>query len=513
MNSSLKEKLLERLVDLQSVRFMKDENLTEDYLPLPTNEEERKDIIRDMVHKLLRKHFQGCRTRPGSDNFSVRLDSEVNQKAEQVRELVTRSTEWSRWFDSNHHSLYSQVYQRLNAFERSGFFTTKRENERRYLTVYASPRNIRHFDRYGIKGLAEALQAAVVQENETAEFYDRTLELIEGEKARREEARRARIERERQELMQGIKDTLMKPLSTINATPFSYEAKFKSKMEQWARENGKDLVYAVELTDEVIMKNGTSVQIMSKDGETDAEWYAVPMFGGFEVPEGYSLKDRWGRVTGYSKTDARSRNGEAPIIIEGFLYLSFNMEHWKHTLPEGYEELLAATKRIELEAQEEFAYEEAIRREEERRKKLEEERILAEKLELKRQLDEEQSALREKYARLEQEKIAQLREELKKQFEEQPIEVKPEVVEEIKAAAPTGILAHIASLKHEPGVYKNSRALPFERYVVVHPDGKPMYFEQKSEAFNYARGAFVMSSDRLTYVYDYLDPKNRVERL
>lgn len=534
--------LIAKINLVRASRYLMNRQAVTEHFPLSNERAEVEQIIHEMIFAYIKSKFQGCRIRPGEQNFSVRLDAEVHQKARKLREVILQNAEWKRWFDENHRNITDTIANNHNAFHDSNYVEYSVTEDKHFIRVPFVINRIRHYSSEGLMRLFQWLDDQYQKDVRLANLYPQTVQLMEQEIARREEARRQRIERERTQYLASLHNRLVKPIrpSDVDRSNTSAEAIFKAKMYDWCREQGRPPAYTEEITPQVILPIDTGVRVIAREGEREKDWYAVPMFGGYEMPEGFVLKDRWGRVSDYNTTDKRSRDGQAPIVLDGFVFCSFDIAHWAHTIPTEHRELLAATRRFREEANAEAA--EAARRYEEER----EQREAAARAQKEAELEARHNELRERLIRAREvvvetpaqatpapsyaEAFFNPKEEAEE--EEDDFFEDEEIHEEEEAPAPPertpamdalsdsirsqmsrrteGLLQQLETLQHQTGVYRNSRGLPNERYIFVTSSGHKNFFRTKEEACLHAR-AVGLDSSRMEYIYDYWQPTLTVE--
>jgi hypothetical protein len=77
---------------------------------------------------------------------------------------------------------------------------------------------------------------------------------------------------------------------------------------------------------------GTKVRIIQPINSDEKGWLVVPLYAtnkNFTLPDSYELLDGWAIVTRHDETSPRSRNGEAPIVVQEYIYCEFDEELWK----------------------------------------------------------------------------------------------------------------------------------------------------------------------------------------
>lgn len=534
--------IVKKLNFVKSSRFLKSRELIEEHMLFPQNEQHEADQLRNAIFTFLKKKFVGCHLRVNNNSISMRLSGSIHIKAEKLREIFDRETEWRSWFENNHRNIY-QTWRNNRSNWNNGYVQISNRDGMKYIHVPYVPNRIYNYFDNGIVSMLQFMIAEQEHDERLAAVYDDAIRLMEEEVARKERERRERIERELNEYLATMKSNLYFSATELQESSDPTDKLFAEKILAWARENGKAPEYVVEAGYKQMAPVRTKVQVMNQANSQEENWYVVPVFEGFEVPEGFELQEGWGLVTKHDPENERSRRGVAPIVVEEYIYLSFDMEHWKHLLPEGYAELLEVSNRLRKEAEEEAAplVAEAKRKEVERKaeeekkaavaKKLEEEaRKLAEKRaaeeaeRIRQQVEEERARRREEEARtaserrqheeaqarrdqeayeaeqLAQAEAAERRARLAEQLRQQVTQT------EVAYVPPQVIPTDERATATENGIYRNMRAIPLERYVVIR-QGVTQRFRDRDAACIFAG---VSDGDSVT-IRDYHAPHDAVE--
>lgn len=524
--------LIKKINHVKTSRYLRSQNVISEHLEIPTDSEVEEKIICDAIFQFLKTNFTGCRLRVGNESISLRLDGSIHRKANKIREIFEQEHEWRTWFERNHSNIYRQW--RDNRSNWNGGYAQVRElSGKMFVYVPFKPSRIpNYFDR-GIIPLLQFLKQEHEKDSRLANICDDTIRLMEEEVERRERERREKLERELNEYTRQIRNLLYKPVTALQESKSPVDRRLAEKMIHWARENGKAPEYVLPATYKEMVPLKTKVQVMNEINSQEENWYVVPMFEGYEIPEGYELQEGWGRVTRHDPDNERARKGTAPIVVEEYIFLSFDIEQWKHLLPEGYNELLTITEQYRKEAEEEmapFLEEEKkkiaeatarAKRETEEARKLEEEaRKIAEQEAREAQLrEEEERRVHEEQERQEREqqearereemerteREATEREERRRRLAEQ---LRAQVTEqEVPYTPPQVIPSDERAEAAEQGLYRNSRAIPLERYVAINEDGNRRRFRTQHDAaqwLGYSFGDFIR-------IRDFHEPHESVE--
>jgi hypothetical protein len=528
--------IAQRIRYIQDTRELKSKGVLEEPAPIPRTEQEWKDTVRDMVFAYLKKTFPGCYVRPhlGTEIFALRLDTEIFMKAEKIKQWYRQSASWGTWFQNAYTSLSNiitdQSYFDLNS-ETVKKVVVDGEN---FIHVTFNMTNMGGYSQRGMTKIIELCDRIVQRETALSNHFDNIQAAIRVEEARRETVRIERARVEKAKYIQELSSRLLVPLGSYNPTGITFDDKFKKKMAEWCAENGHQPVRAHEATYKTMVPVDTVVRLMNKVGEKDADWYAVPQFGGHDVPEGFNLVTKIGKVTGHSETEERSRGGAAPIVVEKFVYLSFDMKYWEHTLPENYREILEATLRIEEESKIEFEREEAIREAERKRREEIALRVQTAKNQIREEIKRKKDLAKEAYYQ----SVRELDIEMEKLISEIVIEEPPSSPEiEAQASLPSfeeflaglkpvaksssadqldeDIMDVLKKINHGRGAYYNDRAVPWEKFVAVHGPSRTIRkcFPTLEKMKDYVREqgfSALTLRDFEKGVFDYLDPTQKI---
>jgi hypothetical protein len=514
-----------------SSRRLKEKEYIEDYPELPRTSSQEEEVVRELMFQFLKKLFPGCKIRPNANSFSLRLDGQIHRKANKLREIYNNDHEWRSWFDNNASRVSRAIRENRQAFQSSGMVEKREVDGKTFLYVPCTPTRIYGYVNYGLVEFCQWLENEYQRDVRVSGVYDEAMRLMEAEIERKERERRERIERELREYKQQIFRELFKPVSNLQESEDAIDRLFAHKFREWARENGKAPEYALEANAKAMVTRGLKVKIMAPPGSEEEGWIALPPFEGYPDPEGYEMQG-WGKVTSIDMTSERSRRGEAPIVVQDYLYTEFHLEYWQHLLPEGYAEIVEVSKQLHREAeaeiepwleqeriQKEREEEERRAREEERRRIQEEERRLVEE-QIRQQVEEER-----RRREAEERRAAALAEQLRQQQQAQAIreseeaermrqatdelaealglndgeEVTVEEVHEERRETPDidvdlppanpdllqNLLSQMSAAPErasEEGLYRNSRAIPLERYVGITAGGNTRRFASARSA-------------------------------
>lgn len=471
--------LTAKLNFVRASRMLKGREWIEEHLPLPTSRTEEAETAKTMLKSYLKKRFVGCALRENGETFSVRLDGELHQRVKRVKEIMLTDDHWKRWFQEHHRRLYDEINRHNNTFNGEGIELKEREGQN-YLYVPLQISQIQNFQQEGIMRLFAFIDGAYSREAQVANRHEEIIQLMEAERARKAEERRRRIQHDRDRYTTMIHQNLLKHTGTIKTDPKTLEERVAVKMHAWCTAQGINPVVAAEPTYANVVPVGINIEMIALQTSDDVSWIAVPTFGQYEIPEGYELIEGYGEVTAHDVTNARARGGAAPIVAQKYIYLEYQEQFWKPFFPARYDEILEATRRATHEAEAECA---AAAEERKAMLAAQEADNATRAAEAKRNATEtaiaEQQAKEEKPAN---DLAASLRAQLEAQKEAQ-IAVDP-------STFPNGI-------------YLNDRAIPLERYVVVHA-GRIRRFQNAADAnaFAYGRG---IEGDALHQVRDYYD--------
>lgn len=511
-------------------RQLVSENVIENNISLPVEPSQFEEANQNIIFGMVKHYMPGCRIRPASNHITVRLDSQTHQKAKSVRDIVINNTLWAEWFQQNQANVYRRIQEHSSPFQYDGI-ELRMENEREFINLSLSPDRLPGYRSTGFSRIHESIKRCMRDQTVLADSFDEVNTLVEEERTRRQEARAQRIERERQELVDSVKESLTPTLDKFTSPHSKVTEKFRELMTAWSQENGLEPRYAVPVTPERILPLNKGVRIVKPTTSTNEGWHCVPMFGGYEMPEGFELIQRWGEVTGFDSESERSLGGTQTVVLQGYVYTAFDRHYWESVFPERYDEILEVTNRLQEEAVA------LVKEEEERAKELERQRREASRLlqDAERLVKEEHEArireIKESYkasVQTEEEKLrealSQKRQEVKAKLDElfgQGVAetiVTPEPLAQAAPLPPTPPAKRAAAKKEEElkrpvGVYINPKGLPSERYIYVNQQGKMKGFRDKGAAKEFAFADAVLAADRGRYVYDIFDPENRVDTL
>lgn len=456
--------LVAKLNFVQTSRFLKNKVIIEEHLPFPINRVEEQEQVQQIIYKFIKKRFLGCKIRANALTLSLRLDGEIHRKVKKVRDLIMNDAEWKRWFQDNHNTIHDQIARYQNPFQGANIEVRQRE-DKAFLYIPVTLNKIYHYPQEGLAYFLRFLEEAYTKETNIGNLYDRVLQLIEGERKRKEEERKIRIQKDKETYLKTIKANLFRHTGTIDRNSTTFEGKLALRMWDWCTENGIDPVIANEPTYQNVVPVGINVEILAPTDTDDEGWFAIPTFGGYEIPteRGYGVLDSYGEVTGHNTDNTRTRNGVAPIVVQKHLYLQFNVDHWSAHFPARYFEILEVTRRIteEVKAEVELFKEEQkaielretearkVREAEAEKVKLEEQKLEAQKRKDTQAAEEAQHALD---AQEEAHRVQTLRDNLQAQLAQ---------------AQQAEIAAEPDPHTFPSGIYRNQHAIPLEKYVVA----------------------------------------------
>ena len=522
-----------------ALRDMRQKNEIQEYPPIPETPHQEQEIVKDLVFKFLKHNFKGCHIRVNAHSISLRLDGQIHRKASKIRKIWNDEYEWRQWFERNHRNIYDVMRRNNQAFSGGyGYVEIRTREDKTYLYVPFKPNRIYNYQNNHVRDMFNWLRSEYQKDVQAANIHDEFVQLMETEVERRETERREKYERALNEYQQGLRDRLFRPISELEDSDDIEKQILARKMRQWARENGKQPYYAGELTYDNIVPVGTSVRILSMEGSKSKGWYALPMFDGFEIPEGFTIQQGWGKVTKHDPTGERSLDGAAPIVIQDYIYTSFDVNYWKHLLPEGYNELLEVTEGFADEVAEEAGVERQRIAEQQERARIEmerqlEEQRIADQLEAERlaALEREAEAERrqrqaeeeartaeerrqqEEEARAQAERQRQLTEQLRQQVlgrvQARPtepdidVDVRETTAEEVREA-----VAPPVAERQQGRIYRRPVG---ERhvYIVVHEQGQQTYVRRGNAINRFAE----LFDAQPQAIYDYNNPAEVAEEI
>ena len=514
---------------LKEKGYIEDDNYT-----LPTNLREEEELLKEMLFAFLKKKFIGCKIRVNANSFSLRLDGAVHRKANKMRDIYNNENEWKNFFQQHHSDIYNTMRNNRSYTFRGNSSVVERREVDGKVFLYVPFRTNRLFGyaNTGLFDFCKFMEDQYSRDEQLASIYARAMELMEVEIARKEQERLERIARELEAYKRETYAKLLKPVATLQESQDPTERLFAQKFIEWARENGKVPEYAVAADVTNMIPIGTKVKIKAPADSEEEGWVVLPPFEGYTEPEHLELQG-WGKVTAIDTTGERSRGGVAPVVVQEYLYLEFDIQYWAHLLPEGHAELLETTKRIREEAEAEIApfleeerrrqeEQERVRKEQELARKLEEkrEREERERLERERLAEEEarlqeirrEAELRERQEREEMERLAAMSEQERTErqarqaqlAEQLRAQLQPTVVDASPEPIPVVIQAEVV---RNPGYYMNSMAIPLERYVLIRENEQLRRFATIERLVQAAAEAGLIEEGTSSIaIYDYNNP-------
>lgn len=460
--------LIQKLNFVISSRYVKQAEAVEEYLPIPQTKEEEQAAVVEMMFRYLKKHFVGSKIRTRTYGFSIRLDGIAHRRAKKISEDFYGNQEWRRWFEQNHRRMSDVINRNSNSFGHN-FGRTEKDGK---IFLYIPHRldRIPNYVQNGFHEYLSLIKREITRDNALSEIYEQAINLVEAEVQRKEAERLERLRTELRQYQSSIQSKLFKNLNNLTDDRSTASGKLRHKMRLWAAENGLPNQYAEEPTFDRVVPLETKVRIMNQVGSKEENWFAFPVFEtDFAIPEGYVLQNGWGRITKHSENDERSRGGVAPLVVENYMYVSFDIEHWKSLLPENYLRALEATRRFRAEAEAECEAE-----------RCREEEVQAVEFAQERERAEADAV-----------RVATLAEQLRAQvtqtevprpdvdtdfFGDAPVAARPRraVVPDVVLAdveIPQGAVEQAQATPIEEarthGIYLNANAIPLERYVLV----------------------------------------------
>lgn len=508
--------LISKLNFVRSSRAFKEKGYINEHPDLPSSRTEEEEAVREMIFSFIKKLFVGCKIRNNANSFSLRLDGSIHRKANKIRKLFDDQQEWRNWFDSNHSRLYRTWRDHRRSFESGGIIQRQIREDKVFLYIPNTPSSIYGYQNSGLGEMVRWLEQQYNHDVQLSQIHDDVVKLMEEEIERREREKRERIERELREYTQRLMSKIFKPVAPLQESEDPVDRLFAQKFAEYATQQGIAPEYAVEATADAVVPRDLKVNIMAPPGSEEEGWVALPPFEGYTVPEGYESQG-WGKVTSIDMTGERSRGGQSPIVVQEYIYTEFNLDFWKHLLPENHAELLEATARIRQEAEAEiapFLEQERLQKEAEaqrqreaeeaRRRAQEEERRLVEE-QIRRQVEQQEAAERRRVEAEEQEAAVQreidaraaqrrrdLAAQLRSQLGEEPDTSEEAVAERVQRE----LEAHRQQQQQAPanpeperateeGLYLNSRAIPLERYVAIRSNGRTRRFHTAAQAIEF----------------------------
>jgi hypothetical protein len=505
--------LVGKLNFVMSSRRFKEKGYIEDYPALPQTPGEEEDVVSDLMFAFVKKLFAGCKVRSNAHTYSLRLDGHIHRKANKLRDIYNNEQEWRSWFETQHNTIYRAMRENRQSFNNSSMLERRLVDDKIFLYIPKTPNRIYNYINHGLVEYCQWVENEYKKDERLAAVYDEAIRLMEAEITRREEERRQRIARELASYKEQIFKELFHPVAHLQESENAVDRLFAHKFTAWARENGKAPEYAKEATAQSMVTRGLRVKIMAPPGSEEEGWVALPPFEGYPELEGYEMQG-WGKVTNIDMTSDRSRQGRSPIVVQEYLYTEFNLDHWRHLLPAEYAEVLEVTQRLRREAEAEI--EPWLEQERIRKEREEEERRQAE--EARKREQEEARRLAEEQRRQEEARQARLAEEaerIREQQAQQPVEeVEETIEEEPNQANPTLTEALRNQFNAEPeraateGLYRNSRAIPLERYVAITASGTVRRFARQQAALEWLGYSHLESVE----IRDFHAPHEIVER-
>ena len=495
-------RLISKMNFVLSSRRLKQKNYIEEYYPIPTTDSQEEEAIQQMVFLFVKKLFPGCKIRTNSHSYSIRLDSHIHRKANKLREVYETDADFRQWFESTHSRLHRIMRDNRQSFPSGQMITRRVDGEKVFLSIPNTPNRIHGYVNYGLAEFCKWMEQEYKRDVSLSEIYEESMSLMQAETERKEREKRERLERELREYMEQITRELLKPIARLQESDNAVDRLFASKFSEWARENHKAPEYAVEPTVSRMVPRDLKVKVMAPAGAEEEGWVSLPPFEGYAELVGYETQGR-GKVTNIDTTSERSRNGQSPIVVQEYLYTEFHLEHWAHLLPAGFAEILQVTERLRAEAQAEiepWLEQERIRAEQERQEalRLQEQERLAREDAIRLESQERERREAEEAARLQR-----LRDSLTQQmqlgevtpntvpaeptasyydpsdvvvadaepqeapyaYDDEPTPANPALLEALRSQMATA-QATPAQATQE-GLYRNSMAIPLERYVAI----------------------------------------------
>ncbi|BCO16266.1 hypothetical protein_gp213 [Bacillus phage vB_BceM_WH1] len=399
--------LRSRVSHVVSSRRLLSDGLIKDHMAIPTNVAEEKKIVQDTVFEAIKNTFIGCRINPNKNAFSVKLDGAINVKAQELYDYIQEHPHWKSFLESQHSSKLRTILNLQNVYQERRELKFKREDDgRRFIYVPFEPHDIPSYHDQGLYHMLQYLKQSFDREKAASVIFDEVMQLIETERQRRIEERNRLMQRIEAKYKEDIKASLLKPIGTIRGDV--REKLIQERMVKWCNEQGLAPAIPQELTYQNIIPVGTEVSVVVKSGSQEEGWFAVPRSGGFEIPEGFERLMVYDNVTRHDALHQRSRSGSAPIVINEDTFTEFDINYWKHLLPEehaqykaGYEAVVASVTAAEVKIVQDLLDEQ--KREEEARIERQKQELEQKREELRRQREREDEELRRLEATYERE--------------------------------------------------------------------------------------------------------------
>lgn len=519
-------RLIAKMNFVLSSRQLKEKDYIEEYSPIPTTDAEEEQVIQQMVFMFIKKLFPGCKIRTNSHSYSIRLDSHIHRKANKLRNVYETDSDFRQWFENAHSRLHRIMRDNRQSFASGQMITRRVDGEKVFLSIPNTPNRIHGYSNYGLAEFCKWVEAEYKRDVNLSEIYEESMSLMQAETERKEREKRERLEREIRSYMEQITRELFKPVAHLQESDNAVDRLFASKFSEWARENHKAPEYALEPTVSRMVPRDLKVKVMAPAGAEEEGWVSLPPFEGYAELVGYETQGR-GKVTSIDTTSERSRNGQSPIVVQEYLYTEFHLEHWAHLLPAEFAEIFEVTQRLRAEAQAEiepWLEQERIRAEQERHEALrvQEQERLAREDAIRLEAQERERREAEEAARLQR-----LRESLSQQMQTDTVtpgvaiadvvvtETAPVYYDPSDTVAPDtdsqgvpyaydepeatpsnpalleALRSQMASAQAAPaqatdeGIYRNSMAIPLERYVAVAAGGTIRRFATISRAISW----------------------------
>lgn len=536
--------LINKINFIHTARYVKDDlRIVDEYPAIPENQQQEQEAIKNLLFLFLKRSFPGCRIRVNTHSIMLRLDGQIHRKANKLREVFENNHEWRTWFENNHRDTYMTYRRNQHSFTRNGYVEAQTKDGKKFIYIPFKPNRINGYTDHGIKQMFHWIQQELQHDVALSTIYEDAIRLMEEETARREQERREKYERELREYTQALEANIFKPISDLEESENPADHILARELRIWARENNKAPVYAVPLTYDKVIPIGTKVKLVAPPGELEKGWHAIPTFEGYEIKEGFELKGGWGKVTKFDIEGDRSRGGVAPVVVQDHIYTQFDLDYWKHLIPERHAELFAITQQIreqfaaefddaaanaerEKAEQAEIAEQQRLQREreeaelrerQERERREEEARLLAlqeaERARAEREQQEERQREAERAERDEQERKereerqARLREQLRQQVATQAQErLNQTVHREEEADAAEADDAPAQAAERRPGIYR--RAVEQGHVYVLFTGTEERTYIRRGNAVN----AYVNAFDaQPTAIYSDTQPMIEVE--
>lgn len=496
MTSTMTAPLLRKLNHAGTARYLSGKSIEIDYPPFSQTDDEEKEVLRTILFTVLKRTFLGCKIRPNANSFSLRLDGHIHKKAAKLRKILRDEPEWQGWFQDNNSRIARRLQNTQSPYHNSNYYRHQEMPDgKSFLYFPFTPQQIYSYASQGLTPYLESIISAHKKDQQLAEVYEETIQLMETEIRRREEEAARLLREKRDQYNSHLFGRLYKSATELQESQDPLERLFAQKFIDWATENHTAPRYAADIGPVEIVAPGLEVRVMAPPGSEEEGWIVIPPFEGYpEIPADYEFQG-WGSVTRVDMTSERSRGGQSPIVVEEHLFTELDMTYWSHLIPEDYHAVHEVTTRLRAEAQAEiepFLAEE--RRREAERKRIENERAETLRIqdELLRQQTRERFEMEAARRATAAAASAELTQEQVQQAFDQSVDAMPsDTPPEEPVAANASLLEALrnqvgsqpaAARANSYGLYHNTQAIPIEQYVAIRQDGTVRRFANTQRA-------------------------------